>query len=1063
VVIVAVTASIGVAQAQTANETPSNVNVLNLLSPFLTLNSTTYSASAYSPAGPATLSANLSQAISINNSATTALQQLAISDKNLLGSATNTVTGLTGNFGVAANLGGGLPTQTISTGLTPAMITGSQPVGGLGTQLGAIYVTGVGSSTTTTGPLSATVNLLVSAYNFTSSDLGAAKDYFANGTTNGTTTAVAPAGFSLPTFNGLPNTTNSVYDLAYGVTNQQSGQDIYGSSRPVQVAPNSINQFDPTALSGLTTNPSFPSGHTTYAYTDSILLAMLVPQEYQNMLSRGSQFANSRIVLGVHYPLDIIGSRSLASYDLAQAFTNAAYINNATMTGTAINLSSLFTAAQANLPSYLASQCGASVATCATSSANTTNNPYVPSAANLAAYTANLTYGLPTLTFAQAPREAAPTGGPDASILLAPIYGGSTSAAQTLAPTGGLLGNLSTNTINQIVVNTETNALAAFYGTSLSYWARINLYAADGYFGGVTGLITLASTDQVNTNVVVAGATTNVNGDVVPAGVFSGTGTVTGNTTVASGGTLAPGVTTMLGLASAPGKLTLNGNLQFSSGSTYLVQVSPTATSLAAVSGTASIGSGAAASAYFVPGTYTVGSKTAILTTSAGGLSGTFSGITSNGGVNVTPVLSYDPQDVYLTLGQAQLPSLPSGAPANAIHVFNALNGFAAGGGAFPASFQNLYFLSSSSLVTTLNQLANQTAPAADIGMQNEMNSFLRLTFDFAGQGSGGANVVAFAPDAQPAPEDLLAYAGMSRKDAMVMKAPPAPAQPYWEAWTAAFGGTSEINGNTALGSQNLNTQIYGGVIGLDYRAGGSTMGFALAGGQTFFELSNGFGTGNTDFGQGAVYAKQEIGPLYLAAAIATGANAVSTSRSTAIGAAGDQLNAAFTAATLAERGEIGYHFALGKSPFGLASVTPYGAVQAQTIWTPTYSETVAAGSGATATTTAAQSGTSPRTELGAWAETRLLTGGPTDIVLRGRAAWVHDYDTNNAFTDTFLTLPGASFVVNGPQRPSDSALLTAMAEVPVSRNVIISVKFDGEFAGGANTWAGTGMVRYLW
>lgn len=52
---------------------------------------------------------------------------------------------------------------------------------------------------------------------------------------------------------------------------------------------------------------------------------------------------------------------------------------------------------------------------------------------------------------------------------------------------------------------------------------------------------------------------------------------------------------------------------------------------------------------------------------------------------------------------------------------------------------------------------------------------------------------------------------------------------------------------------------------------------------------------------------------------------------------------------------------------------------------------------------------------------------------------------------------------VNGPQRPSDSALLTAMAEVPVSRNVFISVKFDGKLAGGANTWDGMGMVRYVW
>src|SRR6202034_3499952 len=108
------------------------------------------------------------------------------------------------------------------------------------------------------------------------------------------------------------------------------GQEISGTSRPVLVRPLEINQFDPTAISGLTTNPSFPSGHTTYAYTDSILLGMMTPELYQSSLSRGAEYANSRIVLGVHYPLDIIASRSLASYDLSQAFTNPDYINNAT-------------------------------------------------------------------------------------------------------------------------------------------------------------------------------------------------------------------------------------------------------------------------------------------------------------------------------------------------------------------------------------------------------------------------------------------------------------------------------------------------------------------------------------------------------------------------------------------------------------------------------------------------------------------------------------------------------------------------------------------------------------
>jgi subtilase-type serine protease len=125
--------------------------------------------------------------------------------------------------------------------------------------------------------------------------------------------------------------------------------------------------------------------------------------------------------------------------------------------------------------------------------------------------------------------------------------GGGVTTAQKLAnaATGGtdgsgLLGSLSTSTINQIIVNSEANALAAFCGTSLSYWSRINLYAA-GYFQGVTGSLNLASGDTVKTDVTID-----------PTGALGGTGTIAGNVTNA-GGTIKPG--------DAPGVMTILGNL----------------------------------------------------------------------------------------------------------------------------------------------------------------------------------------------------------------------------------------------------------------------------------------------------------------------------------------------------------------------------------------------------------------------------------------------------------------------------------------------------------------------
>ena len=657
-------------QAQTVNTTASDVNVLNLLAPYLALNATA--------AGQATLSLNLAQTIALNTGADLARQQVAISDKNLLSAASNALSssGL-GSYGVAANIAGGLPGQTPINGIVP-----QQRVGGLGAQLGPIYQRGTAQGVN--GALGGVVNLLVNANTFTGNNLGVAKNYFANGAANNPSVtpanyvavpAVAPAGYGLPTYDGLPNTTNSVYDRAYGVTNTQPGQDVYGSSRPVQVAPGRINPFDPTALTGLATNASFPSGHTTYAFTSGYLLAMLVPQQYQNVLLRASEYGESRIVLGVHYPLDVIGSRALAAYDLAQAFTNPAYVNNAAVTGVAINLPNQFVQAQGQLQAYLAAQCGNTVAACASGAANSAGNPYLPSAANQAAYQQRLTYGLPTLTFAQAPREAAPAGGPDAAILLAPLYGGSTAAARTLAPQGGLYGQLSTATINQIVVNTQTNALAAFYGSPLSYWSRIDLYSAAGYFGAVTGTLWMDTSDRLGIDVGVGtGGVLYANGTIAgtvsvgAGGLLGGSGTL-GGLNALSGGTVAPG--------NSIGTLNVAGAVAFAPGSVYRVEANAAGQAdKIAAGGAVTLGGGtvqvvAASGAYGPRTTYAILSA-------AGGVSGRFDGVTTNLAF-LSPGLRYLPNDVALTLTRNDVPLAAGATGRNGVASANALQ--AAGSG----------------------------------------------------------------------------------------------------------------------------------------------------------------------------------------------------------------------------------------------------------------------------------------------------------------------------------------------------------------------------------------------
>ncbi|WP_457106569.1 autotransporter domain-containing protein [Methylobacterium sp. P5_C11] len=837
------------AQAQTVNTTASDVNVLSLLAPYLLLNS--------SATGQQTLQLNLSQSAAVNTGAGRAQQELAISDKSLLGSASNNLSAVgLGTYGVAANLAGGLPGQTPINGLVP-----QQLVGGLGAQLGPIYQRGVAQGAS--GPLGSVVNLLVGAYSVTGNNLGVAKNYFANGAANNPSVtpagyvavpAVPPAGSSLPTANGLPNTTNSVYDLAYSVTNTQAGQDVYGSSRPVQAAPARFNVFDPSALNGIATNPSFPSGHTTYAYTDGILLAMLVPQQYQSMLARAADYANSRIALGVHYPLDIIGGRALATYDLAQAFTNPAYINNAAVTGTALNLPTQFVQAQGQIQAYLAAQCGNTVAACAGSAANSAGNPYVPSAANQTAYQSRLTYGLPTLSFAQAPREAAPAGGPDASILLAPLYGGSTAAARTLAPNGGLYGQLATGTINQILVNTETNALAAFYGSPLSYWSRIDLYATAGYFGSVTGTLRMDLGDRLGIDVGIGqGGALYANGTIAgtafvgAGGLLGGTGTL-GGISALPGGTVAPG--------HSIGALAVTGAVAFAPGSIYQVEANAAGQSDRIAAGGAAFLSGGTVQVLAASGAYSPRTTYTILS-AAGGVSGQFAGVTANLAF-LSPGLRYRPGAVDLTLTRNDVAFSSSATSRNGAAAANAVQ--ASGSGRL---YDAAVAFTSGEAAGGFRALAGDIH-AGTVSTAYETAFFVReAVLDRLRWGNPGTGLdygtlpSAYAADL-PGRPPVVAAVPVRTLDPQV-----------FGLWGQGFGafGTADGGGNAA----DLNRQIAGFAAGADLRLPGG-MRFGVVGGYTEAYLDSAGrlgGTGGLESatlksGFGGVYSGYEVGSVSL-------------------------------------------------------------------------------------------------------------------------------------------------------------------------------------------------------
>lgn len=1017
--LVAFVISTGSAYAQTQTvATPLNINAINLLGPFSTLS------------GTPTITQNLPAAISINNNSTAAQRAQALID--------NTIT--TDN-GVILSDGLGSKLNTIWRGVNSQTASGA---------------------TTTFSPNVLQLFRQINA--ISQDDSGKAKNFFADGSANGTVflsngnlslgktpTSNTPAtGVTLPA-GGVFN----IYDKAYSpIVNPNKT----GDSRPVQVAPGSITSItgvdafgaptSNTAIiggvngnvgSGLFANASFPSGHTTFGYTTSLLMAMLVPEAYTRQLTRASEYGNSRIVLGAHYPLDIIAGRALASYDVSQMLNNNSKYLGATVNGvfgigdltTTNNFQTLFTAAQTDTRNLLTAGCGTDIATCiATSAPDRLSNL----AQDKADYTARLTYGLPTLTFAQAPREAAPTGGPDASVLLATVYGGDSAAAKALAPSGGVFGSLQTSTINQIIVNTETNAIAGFYGTALSYWTRIDLVSAEDYFHVVTGLITLASTDKVTTNVTVASG-----------GTLAGTGTVAA-TTIASGGTLQPG-------AAGSGTLKINGNLAFQSGAFYLVQTSATGTALAAVTGTAALaGTVQVASP---TNTYKFNQPTTILTSA--GLNGTrFDTLTTPTGI--TGTLSYSPSAVQINLSSSlgQIAGANANQRAVGAGLDAAFNAPGASTGALGAIF-------SGNVAQNLTQASGELATGAQQTTFSAMTMFMGLMTDPSIEGRGDPVSASTAPTSY-ADEEALAYAAKhksgNKSDAYAAIYRKAPAlidtAQRWSVWAAGFGGSQTTDGNAALGSNDTTSRIYGGAAGADYRFSPNTIaGFSLAGGGTNFNV-NGAGSGRSDLFQAGAFVRHTVGPAYISAALAYGWQNITTNRTVAIAGA-DVLRANFDANTWSGRAEGGYRFA---TP--LMGITPYAAVQVTSFDLPAYAEQVLAGAGTFALNYAAKTVTDTRTELGLRTD-RSYAMTDSILTLRGRAAWVHDFDPDRSIAASFQALPVASFVVNGARQAHEAALTSASAEVKWLSGISVGAAFEGEFSDVTRSYAGKGFVRYAW
>ena len=349
----------------------------------------------------------------------------------------------------------------------------AQLADGLGTTLGSAYVARfhyIDQKQTSRTPPSLE-DLIRYATGVSGRHSSAAKYLFANETTDGKKPVVGDEAAIVKTIGGVDDVFGKAYKLPAGFV----GADAFGNSRPYQTEPKVTRFEGPDYLNrpssnfvynhgpamDLTNSPSYPSGHTTYGYTGAVLLAVLVPERYAQMIARGAEYGNDRVIMGSHYVMDVLGGRTLALYDMAHLLANDPAYMGLTVHGAPPikDFQSAVKSARAELIAVLQSGCGNTIDACAVEDTGRFNN----AEADETFYVATQTYNLPVVYPDVAKeREDVSKVAPEAGYLLTLAFPelslaqADTILTETEGPGGGFLDN----------------------GSGFGIYSRLNLHAA---------------------------------------------------------------------------------------------------------------------------------------------------------------------------------------------------------------------------------------------------------------------------------------------------------------------------------------------------------------------------------------------------------------------------------------------------------------------------------------------------------------------------------------------------------------------------------------------------------
>ena len=288
----------------------------------------------------------------------------------------------------------------------------------------------------------------------------------------------------------------------------------------------------------------------------------------------------------------------------------------------------------------------------------------------------------------------------------------------------------------------------------------------------------------------------------------------------------------------------------------------------------------------------------------------------------------------------------------------------------------------------------------------------------------------------------------LDRADAVTRKEP-------LRKWVTGFGGTGGVNSSDDLAG--IDYRIGGAAGGIDARVNPTLFaGVAIGYARSAFDADHISGSGFIDTVSTAVYASYAPERFYVEGALGYGHSVGELTREIVYPGVGRIAKGDLEANAFLSSIETGYAFALGPG----TTLTPLVAMQGIAI---VQDEVAEDGAGAINLSVDLDDSGSASGLVGAELSRQVPVGLSVPLLLKFRAGWRHDFaDMSRGFTASFQGLPGAPFVIAGPDAARDAAVVGLLGSLSVRSAFELFLRYDAAFASDASTQAGSGGFRLL-